>query len=324
MRQLSNEETSPVEVYFDDLTVQQIKSPIVQQEDFYPFGLSFNSYSRENTVAQNFLYNSKEQINDLGLDWADYGARMYMPEIGRWGVVDPLSEHYGSFSPYNYVLNDPVRLIDPNGMSATDPNDGDKNDKGQVYNADLKTWVTQAQYGNWKSMLADQKSKKEESDRKQEEYEHSGQHGLESGIQMIAGMGAATLKETALLYSGSELLSYLFKGGRIAYQLYRFKGLTNSAAKLAIEGMPNGGGHAIRHLMNEGLISNSGSLASRVEQFSEFATRIMRNPIATYQRSLRGVQVIGYEGYQAGKRVVVYVAQEGQYAGKVISSVIIK
>ncbi|MBS1506688.1 MAG: hypothetical protein JSS79_08585, partial [Bacteroidetes bacterium] len=39
---LSNEEPSPKEVYFDDFKVQQIKSPVVQQEDFYPFGLSFN------------------------------------------------------------------------------------------------------------------------------------------------------------------------------------------------------------------------------------------------------------------------------------------
>jgi len=43
-------------------------------EDYYPFGLSFNSYTRENAVAQNYLYNGKEQINDLNLDWADYGV----------------------------------------------------------------------------------------------------------------------------------------------------------------------------------------------------------------------------------------------------------
>ena len=117
---LSNENPSPIEVYFDDLTVQLIQSPVVQQEDFYPFGLTFNSYQRENAVPQKYLYNGKENITDLGLNWDDYGARMYMPEIGRWGVIDPDSEKSRRWSPYNYVMNNPMRFIDPDGMDATD------------------------------------------------------------------------------------------------------------------------------------------------------------------------------------------------------------
>jgi hypothetical protein len=46
---LSNEETSPVDVYFDDFKVEQVKSPVVQSQDYYPFGLTFNSYQRELT-----------------------------------------------------------------------------------------------------------------------------------------------------------------------------------------------------------------------------------------------------------------------------------
>ncbi|GHN02378.1 hypothetical protein WSM22_38670 [Cytophagales bacterium WSM2-2] len=112
---LSNEETTPVEVYFDDFKVTQVKSPVVQQEDFYPFGLSFNSYQRENSLFNKFQYNGKELQNDLSVNWYDYGARMYIPEIGRWGVVDPMAYKYPNLSPYNFVANNPIYYVDPDG-----------------------------------------------------------------------------------------------------------------------------------------------------------------------------------------------------------------
>jgi RHS repeat-associated protein len=45
----------------------------------------------------------------------DYGARFYDPVIARWGVIDPMGEKFSMHSPYAYVGNNPMKMIDPNG-----------------------------------------------------------------------------------------------------------------------------------------------------------------------------------------------------------------
>jgi RHS repeat-associated protein len=115
---VSNEETTVVEVYFDDLKVTQTKSPVIQLQDYYPFGLTFNSYSRENSVANQYKYNGMELQDDLGVNWLDFAARMYMPDIGRWNSVDPHSYKYPDYSPFNYCYDNPINVVDRNGKDA--------------------------------------------------------------------------------------------------------------------------------------------------------------------------------------------------------------
>jgi RHS repeat-associated protein len=72
-------------------------------------------YQEEKIKTNRYLYNGKELLDDLNLNFYDYGARMYDPVIGRWSVVDPLGDLFYSWSPYNYTLNNPIKNIDPDG-----------------------------------------------------------------------------------------------------------------------------------------------------------------------------------------------------------------
>ena len=84
---------------------------IFEEENYYPFGLKHENYLSFNPYQ--YKYNGKELQADSRM--YDYGARFYMPELGRWGVVDPLAEQYRRWSPYNYTMDNPILFVDPDG-----------------------------------------------------------------------------------------------------------------------------------------------------------------------------------------------------------------
>ena len=45
-----------------------------------------------------------------------------MAALGRWTSVDPLAEKHPEWSPYNYVLNNPMALLDPDGRQLSAQN----------------------------------------------------------------------------------------------------------------------------------------------------------------------------------------------------------
>ena len=61
-----------------------------------------HNYTATSQNAYQYKYNGKK-LQETGM--YDYGARMYMPDIGRWGVVDPLAEKHPDLNPMMYTLN---------------------------------------------------------------------------------------------------------------------------------------------------------------------------------------------------------------------------
>ena len=63
-------------------------------------------------------FTGKEWDDELGLKSYHFPARPYDPEIGRWLSPDPIGEEFPSWSPYSYVFDSPLVLVDPFGTSA--------------------------------------------------------------------------------------------------------------------------------------------------------------------------------------------------------------
>ncbi|TSE08128.1 DUF6443 domain-containing protein [Aquimarina algiphila] len=89
---------------------------IVEEKNYYPFGLAHKGYNNTiNGRKHNYGFISKEENDEVSLEWLDFGARNYDASIGKWMNIDPLADKYHQLSPYNYSANTPLFAYDPDG-----------------------------------------------------------------------------------------------------------------------------------------------------------------------------------------------------------------
>ena len=86
---------------------------VEETNHYYPFG----GLCASSGNFQPYKYNGKELDTENGLNWYDYGARMYDPALGRFTTMDRFADKYSSMSPYQYGANNPAVNIDINGDS---------------------------------------------------------------------------------------------------------------------------------------------------------------------------------------------------------------
>jgi RHS repeat-associated protein len=81
--------------------------------DYYPFGLQMPGRVWRSDSQTREGYTGHELDPETGLNYAV--ARYYDSGIVRWHVRDPHASSYPSYSPYNYVMGNPISFIDPDG-----------------------------------------------------------------------------------------------------------------------------------------------------------------------------------------------------------------
>ncbi len=90
---------------------------VVQHLCYLPWGEPYVTQKTGN-FNPTYTFSGKERDEETGYSY--FGQRFYDSQLSFWLSVDPMRGKYPNMSPFVYCANNPVRLVDPNGMSITE------------------------------------------------------------------------------------------------------------------------------------------------------------------------------------------------------------
>jgi RHS repeat-associated protein len=116
---LTNE--SAMDVFFDNLIINHERGPVLEEDHYYPFGLTMISLGTQalresNSFLNRRKFTEQEFDNDLNLNWYHFRFRSYDPQIGRFLRPDPLASKYVYNSTFAYAENKVTIGIDLEGL----------------------------------------------------------------------------------------------------------------------------------------------------------------------------------------------------------------
>ena len=103
----ASDDGTPTTCHIDNYSIVQRDLQIVEERNYYPFGLEHKGYNNVVNGPENNLqtYQGQEWHDDLGLNWHEWKYRMSDPALGRFISIDPLAEKYAYNSTYAFQEN---------------------------------------------------------------------------------------------------------------------------------------------------------------------------------------------------------------------------